>query len=213
MSTTLTSADRRVIMIAIVVAGISLAIGLKYFSHAFPEASIEFRVNRDDSTPLATRFLADRSWDVGNYRHAAVFDFDDDSKVYLERTQGLGRMNILTRGPIHLWRWSHRWFKPQQKEEFRVDVSPAGQIVGFARDLPESAPGANLDTTAARSLAEKFLQQVMQRDLAGLEFVDSVSEKRPARTDYSFTWKQKSVDLGDGSVRLAVEVDGDHAGG
>src|ERR1017187_1158146 len=88
MSTTLTSADRRVIMIAIVVAGISLAIGLKYFSHAFPEASIEFRVNRDDSTPLATRFLADRSWNVSNYRHAAVFDFDDDSKVYLERTQG-----------------------------------------------------------------------------------------------------------------------------
>src|ERR1019366_2037874 len=213
MSTTLTSADRRVIMIAIVVAGFSLAIGLKYFSHAFPEASIEFRVNRDDSTPLATKFLADRGWNVSNYRHAAVFDFDDNSKVYLERTQGLGRMNALTRDSIQLWRWSHRWFKPQQKEEFRVDVSPAGQIVGFARDLPESAPGANLDTTGARSLAEKFLQQVMQRDLAGLEFVDSVSEKRPARTDYSFTWKQKSVDLGDGSVRLAVEVDGEQVGG
>ena len=51
MSTTLTFADRRVIMIAIVVAGISLAIGVKYFSHAFPEASIEFRVNRNDSAP------------------------------------------------------------------------------------------------------------------------------------------------------------------
>ncbi len=134
MSTTLTSADRRVIAIAIVVAGISLAIGVKYFSHAFPEAAIEFRVNRDDSTPLATKFLADRGWSVSGYRHAAVFDFDDDAKVYLERTQGLARMNTLTRGPIHLWRWSHRWFKPQQKEEFRVDVTPAGQVVGFDRE-------------------------------------------------------------------------------
>ena len=213
MSITLTSADRRVIAIAIVVAGISLAIGVKYFSHAFPEAAIEFRVNRDDSTPLATKFLADRGWSVSGYRHAAVFDFDDDAKVYLERTQGLARMNTLTRGPIHLWHWSHRWFKPQQKEEFRVDVTPAGQVVGFDRELLESAPGANLDSAAARALAEKFLVDVMRRDLAGLEFVDSVSEKRPARTDYSFTWKQKDVDLGDGSLRLEVDVDGDQVAG
>ncbi|MGA3325801.1 MAG: type II CAAX endopeptidase family protein [Terriglobia bacterium] len=213
MPTTLTSADRRVIATAIIVAGISLAIGVKYFTHAFPEAAIEFRVNRDDSTPLATKFLADRGWSVGGYRHAAVFDFDDNSKVYLERTQGLARMNTLTRGPIRLWRWSHRWFKPQQKEEFRVDVTPAGQVVGFDRELPESAPGANLDSAAARALAEKFLVGVMGRDPAGLEFVDSVNEKRPARTDYSFTWKQKDVDLGDGSLRLAVDVDGDQVAG
>ena len=213
MSTTLTSADRRVITIAIVVAGISLAIGVKYFSHAFPEAAIEFRVNRDDSTPLATKFLADRGWNVSGYRHAAVFDFDDDAKVYLERTQGLARMNTLTRGPLHLWHWSHRWFKPQQKEEFRVDVTPAGQAVGFDRALPESAPGANLDSAAARARAEKFLVEVMRRDLAGLEFVDMVSEKRPARTDYSFTWKQKGVDLGEGSLRLEVEVDGAEVAG
>ena len=213
MSTTLTSADRRVITIAIVVAGISLAIGVKYFSHAFPEAAIEFRVNRDDSTPLATKFLADRGWNVGGYRHAAVFDFDDDAKVYLERTQGLARMDTLTRGPIHLWHWSHRWFKPQQKEEFRVEVTPAGQVVGFNRELPESAPGANLDSATARALAEKFLVEVMRRDLAGLEFVDSVSEKRPARTDYSFTWKQKDVELGDGSLRLTVGVNGDQVAG
>src|SRR5208283_5386401 len=213
MSDTLTSSDRRVITMAIVVAGISLAIGVKYFSHAFPEAAITFQVNRDDSTPLAAKFLADRSWSVSGYRHTAVFDFDEDAKVYLERTQGLARMNTLTRGPIRLWRWSHRWFKPQQKEEFRVDVTPAGQVVGFDRELAESAPGASLETAAARALAEKFLVYVMRRDLAGLEFVDSVSEKRPARTDYSFTWKQKDVDLGDGSWRLEVEVDGDQVAG
>ena len=213
MSTTLTSADRRVIAIAIIIAGISLAIGVKYFSHVFPEAAIDFRVNRDDSTPLAKQFLTDRSWSVAGYRHTAVFDYDDDTKVYLERTQGLARMNALTRGPIPLWRWSHRWFKPQQKEEFRVDVTPAGQVVGFDRELPESAPGANLDASAARTLAENFLTQVMHRNLAELEFVDSVSEKRPARTDYSFTWKQKIVVLGDGSLRSEVEVDGDQVSG
>ena len=213
MPTTLTSADRRVILLAIAVAAISLGVGMKYFSHAFPEASIQFRVNRDDSTPLATKFLADRGLNIGGYRHATIFDFDDDAKVYLERTQGLARMNTLTRGPIHLWHWSHRWFKPQQQEELRVDVTPSGQVVGFDHDLPESTPGASLDSPAARALAEKFLTNVMRRDLADLEFVDSVSQKRPARTDYSFTWKQKDVILGDGSLRVEVDVDGDQVAG
>jgi membrane protease YdiL (CAAX protease family) len=212
MNTTLTAADRRVIAIAVLVAGVSLAIGVKYFSHAFPEASIEFRVNRDDSAPLATKFLADRGWSVAGYRHAAVFDFDDDAKVYLERTQGLARMDALTRGPIHLWHWSHRWFKPQQKEEYRVDVTPTGEVVGVDRELPESTAGANLASADARALAEKFLVEVMRRDLAGLEFVDSQSAKRPARTDHTFTWKQKDVNLGDGSLRLEVEIDGNQAG-
>jgi membrane protease YdiL (CAAX protease family) len=212
MPTTLTSADRRVIVTAILVAGISLAIGIKYFSHVFPEAAIEFRVNRDDSTPIATQFLAQRGLNLAGYRHAAVFDYDDDVKVYLERTQGLARMNTLTRGPIHMWHWSHRWFKPQQKEEFQADVTPAGQVVGFSHELLESAPGANLDSPAARALAEKFLVEVMNRKLANLEFVDSVSEKRPARTDYSFTWKQKDLNLGDGSLRIEVGIDGDQVG-
>jgi membrane protease YdiL (CAAX protease family) len=213
MPTTLTSPDRRVIAIAVLLSAISLAIGVKYFSHAFPEAAIEFRVNRDDSTPMAQEFLAKRGWSVEGYRHAAVFDYDDDAKVYLERTQGLGRMNTLTRGPVRLWRWSHRWFRPQQKEEFRVDISPAGEVVGFDHELPESAPGANLDAAGARTIAEKFLVEVMRLDLAGLEFVETQTQKRPARADHSFTWKRKNVELGEGSLRLEVEVDGDQVAG
>src|SRR5256885_16578489 len=49
----------------------------------------------------------------------------------------------------------------------------------------------------------------MKRDLSDLEFVEAESNKRPARTDHTFTWKQKSVNLGDGSLRVEVGVDGD----
>ncbi len=205
----LTSENYKIIVAAGLVSAISLAVSVKYFWRAFPEASIEFRVNRDDSEPLAHKFLTERGIKVEGYRHAAIFDFDDDAKVYLERTQGLERMNRLTRGPIHLWRWTHRWFRPQQKEEFRVEITPQGQVVGFEHQIPEAAPGANLDAAAARVLAENFLREVMKRDLAGLEFLETETEKRPARTDHSFTWKQKDVDLGDGSLRIAVEVGGD----
>ncbi len=209
----LTSSDYRVIAVAVVVAGLSLGIGVKYFWRAFPEAAIDFRVNRDDSAPLAEKFLSERGLRLEGYRHAAVFNFDDSAKVYLERTQGLEQMNQLTRGPIRLWRWSHRWFRPQQKEEFRVDIAPAGDVVGFDHEIPEAASGANLDPARARTAAEKFLSEGMKRDLGELEFVDSATEKRPARTDHSFTWKHKSVNLGEGSWRIQVEVDGDQVAG
>lgn len=213
MPVKLTSKQYRVIAISVAVAAVSLLIGLKYFSHAFPEAAIQFRVNRDGSGQIARQFLSQRGFHLAGYQHAAVFDYNDTAKLFLERTQGLERMNRLTRGPVHLWRWSHRWFKPFQKEEFSAQVTPSGQVVDFDHEIPEDAPGANLSQDAARTLAENFLSQVMKRDLMDLEFVDAQQLKRPARTDYTFTWKQKSVDLGDGSLRTAVEVDGNQVAG
>ncbi|MGC9994327.1 MAG: lysostaphin resistance A-like protein [Terriglobia bacterium] len=213
MPTKLQSSDNKTIVIAILVAAASLTLAIKYFSRAFPEAAIEFRVNRDDSAPVAQKFLAGRGFNLDGYRHAAKFDYNDGEKVYLERTQGLERMNGLTRGPIHLWRWSHRWFKPQQQEEFRADVTPAGEVVGFNHEIAEAAAGSSLDQAAARTIAETFLTQVMQRNLADLEFVETETEKRPARIDHDFTWKQKSVELGDGSLRVEVLVDGDQVAG
>jgi membrane protease YdiL (CAAX protease family) len=205
----LTAREYRIIVAVIVVAGISLAIGMKYFWRAFPEASIDFRVTRNDSEPLAEQYLAERGFRLQGYRHAAIFGYDDEAKVYLERTQGLERMTALTRGPIRLWRWTHRWFISQQKEEFRADVTPTGEIVGFDHEIEEEAPGANLEAHAARSLAENFLRGVMKRNLNDLEFVESETIKRPKRTDHSYTWKQKSVNLGEGSLRVEVEVGGD----
>ncbi len=205
----LTSREYRIIAIIVLVSAASLAVGVKYFWRAFPEAAIDFRVNRGDSIPLAQRFLESRGFKLPDYRHVAIFGYDDETKVYLERTQGLERMNGLTRGPVHLWRWSHRWFKPQQQEEFRAEVTPTGEVVGFHHEIPEASPGANLEQAGAREIAERFLREVMKRDLSDLEFVEAETEKRPARTDHSFTWKQRSVNLGDGSLRVAVNVAGD----
>lgn len=209
MAVSLERSHFRTLALALAVSALSFAIGFKYFSKAFPEASIQFRVNRSDSQPLAAAFLAARGISAQGYQHAVIFDYDDTAKLYLERTQGLERMNRLTRGPVHIWRWDHRWFRPQHKEEFRVDISPAGQVVGFEHDIPDTRPGANLGQAEARTLAENFLQTVMRQDLANLEFLEGSTTKRRARTDHTFTWKVKSVNLGAGSLRLSVEVAGD----
>ena len=209
----LTSAQYKTIAIALAVTAVSLGISLKYFRQTFPEASLDLRVNRADSEPIARSFLASREWRVDGYRHTAIFTYDDETKLYLERTQGLERMNQLTAGPVHLWCWSHRWFRPQQQEEFGVDVTPTGQVVGLRHVIPEAQAGKKLDSASARAIAEAFLTETIKRDLNDLEFLESETNQRPARTDHGFTWKQKSVDLGEGSLRIAVRIAGDQVSG
>jgi membrane protease YdiL (CAAX protease family) len=221
MPNQLTASDRRVILLALLVSAASLAIGIKYFSHAFPEASLQLRVNKQQSLAIAEQFLHGRGFHLVGYRHAGIFEYDDEAKLYLERTQGLAKMNQLTSGPVHLWRWSHRWFKPLQKEQFRVEVTPAGQVVGFEHEIPEDRPGAQLDLPAARAIAENFLTSSMGRNPGDLAFVEATTEKRTAgknsaqtvRIDHTFVWKQKSVDLGEGSYRISVQVDGGQVAG
>jgi membrane protease YdiL (CAAX protease family) len=209
----LTWAQYRVIAIALVVAVCSLAITLRYFRRTFPEASLDLRVNRGDSQQIAQAFLVARGLKNNGYRHTAIFNYDDDTKLFLERTLGLDRLNQLTAGPVHLWRWSHRWFRPQQQEEFSVDVAPSGQVVHFSHTVPEKQAGENLDAPAARAIAEAFLTEAIKRDLNSLELLESQTNKRPARTDHLFIWKEKGVDLGDGSLRLSVSVDGSEVTG
>src|SRR2546425_9280651 len=110
MPVKLTATEYRTIAIVVVIAALSLGVSVKYFWRAFPEAAIDIRVNRGESTPIARKFLSDRypsaireyqsGFQSQRYRHAAIFAYDHDTKLYLERTQGLERLNQLTRGPI-----------------------------------------------------------------------------------------------------------------
>jgi membrane protease YdiL (CAAX protease family) len=209
MPTKLTAAQLRIIGIAVAVAVLSLGISLRYFRRTFPEASLDLRVDRGESEAIAQKFLTERGLRLDGYRHTAIFTYDDGAKLYLERTLGLERMNRLMGGPVRLWRWSHRWFRPQQQEEFDVQVTPAGQMAAFRHLRPEDQPGKNLDAASARTIAEAFLIHTMHRDMSDLEFLESESNRRPARTDYGFTWKQKSVDVGEGSLRISVGINGD----
>ena len=131
----LNRSDYRTIVLMVLLAVISLVVAVKYFSRAFPEASINFRVNRSESAPIAQAFLKAQGLAAEGYDHAAIFGYDDETKLYLERTQGMAAMNRLASGPIHLWRWHHRWFKPEQKEEWRADVTPSGDVA------PRRVPG------------------------------------------------------------------------
>src|SRR5437867_4363912 len=181
--------DLRLIGACAAIAAVSLYVGVRYFFRAFPEAAIEFRTTMESSRPIAVSFLSRAGLETAGYRHAAVFGFDDDAKTFLEREAGVEEAGRLLDSTIRLWRWQHRWFRPIQKEEIRVEVTTKGEPVGFEHLLAEEAAGADLTEVEARRKAEAFLEGTMSRPLTTLEFIEGALRKLPHRTDHSFSWK------------------------
>jgi len=104
----LTRRDWALIAVCVGVVAVSLFIVFNWFYAAFPEASIDFRYDRDTSLPLARRILDTQRIDVRNMKHAALFDGDEIAKIFLERSLGLAAANKLMRTEVRIWWWRHR---------------------------------------------------------------------------------------------------------
>lgn len=183
-----------------------------FYDRAFPQASIDIKVSRAEAQARAEQFLAERGFSLTDYQSVAVFDADEPAAYYLQKSQGMERANQLMRDEIPVWFWYCRWFRPLEKEEYRVRVSPQGAIVRFRREIEEDREGANLDQAAARQIAEQFAERSAGVSLAEYELLDSSTETRKKRTDHAFVWRKKDYAVGEGDLRLEVVVQGDTAG-
>jgi hypothetical protein len=198
------------VCLAVIACGALLTSAL--FRRAFPEAAIEFRVNRSQARVVAEKFLADQGLSVAGSRFAGEFDVDDTAKVYLERELGLERASALYGRAAKIWEWRMRWFRSEVKEEQRVDVSPLGDLIGFQSVLKEDASGARLTRDEARAKALAFLAA---RGLAAgdLTPVEATPVERPNRRDWKFVDEKKDVRFADATLRYETDVAGDRVSG
>jgi len=212
MKERLRAADYRFIAICLTLFGASVWFAAGNFYRAFPEASIDFRVTRDEAQPRAQKFLEDQGYILGAYRVASSFSYDDYAKTFLEREAGLEKANQLMGTRVRLWRWAFRWYRPQEREEFRADITPTGDFVAFEHQIAEDAARPEISAEQARALAENFLRTRAHRDPASLDFVETSSVARPHRTDRSFVWKERDFDIHGGTYRINATVLGDEVG-
>ena len=211
----LTGSEKRALLLWIAAGIVGLLFAYKYFFQAFPEASVNFQVSREEALMRAQKFVTGLGEHVSGYQSTIVFDVDDNAKVYLERELGLQQANKLMSSELNIWFWDVRFFKPQQEEEFRVRVSPAGQIAGYNHKIEESRPGASLDRATAQSAAQSYLGTKLGLNLSGWDFLpeEANSNKRPKRLDWAFTWEKHGFHAKDAPYRLEVTLQGDKVGG
>jgi hypothetical protein len=226
----LTGSDKRALLLWVTAGILGLLFAYKYFFRAFPEASVNFRVSREEALTRAEKFAGSLGESVSRYKSSIIFDVDEEAKVYLERQLGLQEANRLMSSELNIWYWEVRFFKPQQEEEFKIRVSPAGQIVGYEHKIEEARAGASLDRAAAQSAAQNYLTSKLGMDLKGWDVLpeEANSEKKPNRLDWSFTWERHGFPAGTGNAvelwklgkslhdapyRLTVTLQGDRVGG
>jgi hypothetical protein len=210
----LTGSDKRTLILWILCGIVGLVFAQKYFFQAFPEASVDFKVSRTDAQKRAKQFVEGLGQNLSDYQSTIVFDVDDTAKTYLERELGLKQANYLMSRELNIWYWDVRFFKPQQEEEFRVRVSPAGNIVGYDHKIPEAQAAKSLNRDDAVAAAGTYLQSRLGMNLAQWEFLpaEANSQARPNRLDWSFTWERKDFKAKDAPYRMQVGLQGDRIG-
>ena len=193
--------DWRFIALCLVLAAACIGIAARYFSSAFPEASIDFKYDRDSSRALAVQTLGAQSVSVLGMKHAVRFDSDDTARVFLERSLGLDRAKHVLRNDVRVWTWHHRWFEPLREEEFSVDVAPTGEVVGYAHKLPEDrpAPGVRAPLPFLRSIGVRTDQ---------LALVSTSERQLPRRIQRIYTYESKTVRPAGAPYRHVVTIDG-----
>jgi membrane protease YdiL (CAAX protease family) len=210
----LTGSDKRSLFLWVALGIVGALFAYKYMFRAFPEASVNFQVSREEALKRAQKFISGLSENVDGYQSAIVFNVDDNAKVYLERELGLQQANRLMSSELNIWFWEVRLFKPQQEEEFKVRVNPAGQVVGYEHKIDESRAGASPDRAAAQSAAQTYLSTKLGLDLATWDLLAEAanSKKLPNRLDWSFTWEKHGFRAKDAPYRLLVTLQGDKVG-
>jgi membrane protease YdiL (CAAX protease family) len=210
----LTGGDKRALLLWVLAGVIGALVGYKYYFQAFPEASVNLQVSREEALQRAQQFAAEMGENVSGYQSAIIFDLNENAKTYLEREVGLKQTNRLLSSELHIWYWRVRFFKPQQEEEFLVLVSPAGQIVGYQHQVPESRAGASLDREAALAKATQFASSKLGINFSEWELLagETSSTQRTNRRDWSFTWEKQGFRAKDAPYRLEVGLQGDEIG-
>ena len=204
--------DARFIAICLLAIAAGAATTAALFRRAFPEAAIEFRVNRMQARILAEKFLAERGRTLAGARFAGRFSVEEEPKVYLERELGLEKASRLYGTTAKVWRWEMRWFRSGVKEEDRVTLTPLGDLVGFEFVQRDDAPGPRPPEGEARAVALSFLASQGLPE-SGLSHIESTPTSRVHRTDWTFVDEKAGLRMGEATVRYATTVSGGHVSG
>jgi membrane protease YdiL (CAAX protease family) len=200
--------DWRSLSLWIALALLSIAVIARFFSSAFPEASIDFKFDRKSAGTVAEKLLHAQGLDLSGMKHAASFESDGQARIFLERSLGLDGANRVMRDRVRVWSWHHRWFKPLVEEELSVDVAPTGEVIAFTHRLPEDAPGRARPAADTAALATTFLRGIGV-NVADLALVEQSERRLPRRVQRIYTWESKSIHIAGATYRHMVTVDGE----
>lgn len=184
------------------------------YDRALPSASVNVSINRQQAEKITTQYLHTFGYSPEDYKYTLSFSGGGLPNIYLQRTLGVETFNArLSNESWPLYYWAARWFKPLEKEEFFVYLSPGGEFLGFEHKIGEDTPGTNVTQNQAQAISETFLNKYAKWNASVWQIVEASSETLPGgRIDHRFTWKMKGFSAGESELLYAVTIQGDKVG-
>ncbi|MFQ5825191.1 MAG: hypothetical protein ACE5JB_14170, partial [bacterium] len=84
-------------IIYLLVGLVFLFIFINYYDSAFPTASIDLKITRDEAKQKAEEFLKTKGYDLSEFENATIFGANQSAAVFLEKTQGMEKANEMMR--------------------------------------------------------------------------------------------------------------------
>ena len=179
---------------------------------AFSIVELDLEMDRAAALSEAGRLAGEFDWGPADYRQAASFRVDDRARSFVELEGGGPEVfaGLLRDGPFHPYQWVVRNFRGGEVREAEVRFRPDGAPYGFRETLAEDAPGAALDSDAARAVAEAGAGAPWDVPLDRYEPVEASQAERPGgRIDHTFVYEHTAAQAGEGRFRLRLVVRGD----
>src|SRR6202011_265127 len=163
------------------VSALSAFFAWRYFPQALPLINLDVKMTRTDALEQA-RAVADKlGLAPPDAQRAALFAHDSPTQNFVELDAGgKAKFAELLSGEIYspFW-WEVRLFKAKEAGEARVRFKPDGKPYGFALKLPEAEPGAALDASPARAIAEAGAREQWGIDFSAFKLLEQSQVLRP----------------------------------
>jgi len=189
----------------------SIFFTVRFFSKAFPIATVNFVMDRGAALAQAARLDDKYRWGPEGFRQAAEFGEDSEAQNYVE-LEGGGKEAFakMLRGKFYSpYTWTVRHFKPLTTRETSITFTPEGEPYGFRLKIPEQEPGRNINLSAAREIAEKAAAGGWGIDFGGYNLVEQSNEKKTGgRIEQTFVYERPGEKIGEARYRLRLVVSG-----
>ncbi len=176
-------------------------------------------IDRHQALKIADDYLEKRGVDARSFDQAAVFSFDSQTDQFLQSAIGFeGLKKYIRAHNLDMYFWIVRYYKENQKEEYRLTVSSkTGQVTSLKHVMEDSTERSFLEEGAARQKAFLFLEKNFPFDPKNYELTDHFTKVYDHRTEYTFAWQKMGANVawsgeknsGTGKLFISATVSGD----
>jgi hypothetical protein len=182
-----------------------------FFATPFRTDAPPIKIGRAEAEQRARRALTDKgaqldsSWTVLSH----VEGQPGEINRFVWQTAGKERYEKLLGVYVTPPSWVVRFAKftgdvAARAEEYEVFVQGDGEVFRTSHQLPEAMPMQSLTEAEARTVALSALP-----DNSNFKEVSATAQKRPARTDWTFVFKDtRDYGLTQGEPRISIEISG-----